>query len=317
MKKFTTVIAVLATAAALAAAPALFAENTAAASSTAAAKENYITKDYNFQGFTKLDVGGRFDVILTKSSSYKVKITVPAEAENLVAVRVEEGTLKIGWNRNFTERWQKKLDDMTFTAEISMPVLSELEMAGATTFESEDKFTLENGEFSLDISGASHVKCLKINARELDAEVSGASQCDLYGSFGKAEIEVSGAGNGSFEITADDLDLDISGAATCDVEGKFGNVIADVSGASNANLTGSAERLSADVSAASKLRAKSLETKDVTVEATGASTCIVNATRSMTVEDASGASNIKYKAPKGLNATVKSTSRSCTIQRID
>ena len=317
MKKVNTILAVLATAAALVAAPALFAENTTSASSAEAASDNYTTKDYNFQGFTKLDVGGRFDVILTKSSNYSVKITVPAEAENLIAVRVEEGTLKIGWNRNFTERWQKKLDDMTFTAEISMPVLKELEMAGATTFECEDKLALENDEFSLDISGASRVKCLKIKARELEAEVSGASHCDLYGSFGKAEIEVSGAGSASFEITADDLDLDISGAATCDVEGEFGNVIADVSGASTVNLTGSAERLSADVSAASKLRAKSLEVKDVTVEATGASHCTVNATRSMTVEDASGASSIKYKAPKSLNATINSISRSSSVQRID
>ena len=317
MKKVNTILAVLATAAALVAAPALFAENTSAASSTEAASDNYTTKDYNFQGFTKLDVGGRFDVILTKSSNYSVKITIPAEAENLIAVRVEEGTLKIGWNRNFTERWQKKLDDMTFTAEISMPVLKELEMAGATSFECDDKFTLENDEFSLDISGASRVKCLKINARELDAEVSGASHCDLYGSFSRAEIEVSGAGTASFEITADDLDLDISGAATCDVEGEFGNVIADVSGASTVNLTGSAERLSADVSAASKLRAKSLEVKDVTVEATGASHCTVNATRSMTVEDASGASSIKYKAPKSLSAAINSISRSSSVQRID
>jgi hypothetical protein len=206
---------------------------------------------------------------------------------------------------------------MTFTAEISMPVLKELEMAGATTFECEDKLALENDEFSLDISGASRVKCLKINARELDAEVSGASHCDLYGSFSRAEIEVSGAGTASFEITADDLDLDISGAATCDVEGEFGNVIADVSGASTVNLTGSAERLSADVSAASKLRAKSLEVKDVTVEATGASHCTVYATRSMTVEDASGASSIKYKAPKSLSATINSISRSSSVQRID
>lgn len=318
MKKVNTILAVLATAAALVAAPALFAENTTSASSAEAASDNYTTKDYNFQGFTKLDVGGRFDVILTKSSSYKVKITVPAEAENLIAVRVEEGTLKIGWNRNFTDRWQKKFDDdMKFTAEISMPVLKELEMAGATTFECEDKLALENDEFSLDISGASRVKSLKINARELDAEVSGASHCDLYGSFSRAEIEVSGAGTASFEITADDLDLDISGAATCDVEGEFGNVIADVSGASTVNLTGSAERLSADVSAASKLRAKSLEVKDVTVEATGASHCTVYATRSMTVEDASGASSIKYKAPKSLSATINSISRSSSVQRID
>ncbi len=317
MKKVNTILAALATAAALAAAPALFAENAPVASSSEAASDNYTTKDYNFQGFTKLDVGGRFDVILTKSSSYEVKITIPADAENLIAVRVEEGTLKIGWNRNFTERWQKKLNDMRFTAEISMPVLRELEMSGATTFECDDKFALENEEFSLDISGASRVKSLEINAREIDAEISGASHCDLYGSFGKAEIEVSGAGSGSFEITADDLDIDISGAATCDVEGKFGNVIADISGASTANLTGSADRLSADVSAASRLRAKSLEVKDVTVEATGASHCTVYATRSMTVEDASGASSIRYKAPKSLSATVNSLSRSSSVQRID
>ena len=319
MKKFSTTLAVLSTAAALLAAPVLFADNnlTAQDTSSESAAKGYITRDYDFRGFDELCISGRFQVTLTKSPDYKVKVTIPAEAENLIAVRMEDGTLKIGWNKNLTERWHKNLDDMTFSAEISMPVLRELEMSGASTFECDDKLTLENDDFSMDISGASRVKSLKINAKEIDAEICGAAYCNLAGSFGKAEIEASGAANCDFNITSDYLEIDVSGASSCDIEGKFGTVTADVSGASNTDISGSAEKLSADVSGASKLRAKGLEAKDVTVEASGASHCTVYATRSMTVEDATSASSIKYKAPKNVTANIRSLSRSASIQRID
>ncbi len=315
MNRMYTSIAALAAAAALLAAPGLSAENSLAVrdAMTASANDDYITKDYDFKGFTKLDIGGRFDVIFTKSSTYKIHLTIPTEGENLISVRIEEGTLKIGWNRNFTARLQKKLSDMKFTAEISMPELRSLELGGASTFESSDKLNPSGGEFSLDISGASKVKSLKLNARELDAEVSGAAFCDLSGKFEKVELEVSGAGGGNFDIDAEYLEADISGAARVDIDGRFGNVSADISGASGATLTGSAERLSADVSGASKLSAKGLEAKDVTVEASGASKCTVYATRSLTVEGASGASSVRYKAPENVNPTIRTSS----VQRID
>ena len=319
MKKIYITVASLAAAAALFAAPALFADNTLAPQDTAteASSDDLVTREYDFQGFTKLDVWGRFHVTYTKSNKYSVKVTIPAEAENLISVKMEEGTLKLGWSRNITERFQKKANSMTFTAEISMPELTSLEMGGASYFETKDKIDLPNGEFSLDLSGASKADGLRINARELEAELSGAASCSLTGAFDKAEVEIGGAGNCDFNFDCDDLDLDVNGASDAEIEGKFGRVNAEVSGASTATLTGTAESLSAEVSGASKLRAKSLETKDVKAEVSGASNCTVYATRSMTVEDATGASSIKYKAPKGVDATVRSCSRSSSVTRID
>ena len=319
MKKINTLFAALAATAALLAAPALFAENSAVAPDTAAeaVKDGYVTRDYDFKGFTKLDVSGRFEVIFTKSKNYSIRVTVPAEAENLISVKVEEKTLKLGWNRNFTERWQKNLNDMKFTAEISMPELTSLEMSGSASFQTDDKLEVPNGEFSLELSGASRANALRINAKEIDVELSGASSCGLTGSYDRAEIEVSGAGNADFNITSDSAEIDVSGASDAEFEVKFGKANIDVSGASTASLSGTAETLYADVSGASKLRAKSLEAKDVTVEVSGASHCTVNATESLTVEDASGASSIKYKAPKNVNVNIRSVSRSSSVQRID
>lgn len=319
MKKINTTVAALAAAAAILAAPALFAENnvTSGETATEAASDGYVTRDYDFRDFRKLDVGGRFHVIYTKSNDYSVRLTIPADAENLISVRKEERTLKIGWNRNFTDRLQKKLSDMKFTAEISMPELTSLELFGSATFETDDKIELPSGEFSLELSGAARVNSLRVNAMEIDVEVSGAGYCGLSGNYDKAEIEVSGAGNGDFDINSESLEMDISGASTAEIEGKFERVSADVSGASNATLSGSAESLSADVSGASKLRAKSLEVKDITVEVSGASNCTVYATRSLTVENATGASSIRYKAPKNVTASVLSLSRSASIQKID
>jgi hypothetical protein len=275
-----------------------------------------VTKTYGCRGFTGLDISGNFEVTLTKSSAYKVVVSYPVEIEKYIIVRVEGSDLKIGW-KSVPANVQSRIKNRC-TAEISMPELRELEMGGATSLECADSFDLGNSaEFSLDLSGASSVKSLCVNAGEFDCELSGASRVDFEGDFRKAELEISGASNANLDINADRAGIEVSGASNVEVKGKFGNVDIESSGAGNVELTGSAGSLSIDASGAGKVNTKNLEADNVTVEASGASNCCVRAVRSLTVIDVSGASTVKYSAPKDLNPEVRSCSRASHIKRVD
>mgnify|MGYP000009507960 FL=1 len=188
----------------------------------------YTTCKFNCKDFSGLELSGIVQVNLVKSDSYKVEITLPNVLQEYLQVYVNHGILKIGWNKNIPANLQKKLGNWTCKAEIAMPELRKLDMSGITSLKCDDTFDLGNEELSLDISGASKIKSLSVNARKLDAEISGVCTCKLSGNFPeKAELDLSGTSKTSFQINADKLEVDISGATKTNIDGKFGKVELD------------------------------------------------------------------------------------------
>ena len=173
----------------------------------ASAKTDYVDCKFNCRDFTGLDVSGIVKVTLAKSDFYKVKVTLPEELAEYLDVHVSEGVLRIGWSKNIPSSIQRKLGDRTCTAEVTMPELRKLEMSGATSLSCEDTFELGHRDFSLEMSGASSISSLKVNAEELEAEISGGCSCSISGNFREADLDLAGASNGRFEINADKLEM--------------------------------------------------------------------------------------------------------------
>ena len=92
----------------------------------ASAKTDYVDRKFNCRDFTGLDVSGIVKVKLAKSDFYKVKVTLPEELAEYLDVHVSEGALRIGWSKNIPSRIQRKLGDLTCTAEVTMPELRKL-----------------------------------------------------------------------------------------------------------------------------------------------------------------------------------------------
>lgn len=283
----------------------------------ASAKTDYVDCKFNCRDFTGLDVSGIVKVKLAKSDFYKVMVTLPEELAEYLDVHVSEGVLRIGWSKNIPSSIQRKLGDRTCTAEVTMPELRKLEMSGATSLSCEDTFELGHRDFSLEMSGASSISSLKVNAEELEAEISGGCSCSISGNFREADLDLAGASNGRFEINADKLEIDASGATKTKVNGEFGKVGVDASGACDVTLTGRAGWFEVDASGACKVNALNFNAQNAVLETSGASICNVNVERSITIEDASGASSINYKAPKDLGVNIKSLGRSASLKRVN
>ena len=125
-----------------------------------------ITKDYNLKGFTGLHVSGLVSVELTKSPDWKVSVTLPPELEEYLVVKTSGGNLSISLN-NVPAKVLRRFRDLEIKAEIAMPELRTLEMSGATSLSCGDTFDIGSETFKIEVSGASKVKQLGINAKDI------------------------------------------------------------------------------------------------------------------------------------------------------
>ncbi len=204
------------------------------------------TKEYQIEGFTKIEVSAAFEVEINQGEVYSVRVT----ADDFRHVKVEKVGDSLQIERQGIE-WFAPFHQQP-KAYITVPSVKALTLSGAT------KGTINNirstQELLLKISGASNLEAIDVEVAGFAAEVTGASS--LKGHIkvtGNARFEISGASKVELIGTAQNITANISGASRGALyEFAAINANMEVSGASNAyvNLNG---RLDANVSGASNL----------------------------------------------------------------
>lgn len=205
-----------------------------------------MTKEFNIEGFTKVDVGGAFDVQVVKGESFGVNVM----ADDFAHIRVERVNDTLIIKRQGIE-WFAPFHIQP-KARISMPALTDFTLSGASKAKIKD-FNSTNS-LGIKVSGASHLEAINISGGSLNAEISGAAS--LTGDIkvkGDANFEVSGASKLNLIGDANNIKVKVTGASKIELN-KFATQDADVeiSGASNGsiNLNG---KMNANVSGASNL----------------------------------------------------------------
>jgi hypothetical protein len=231
-----------------------------------------ITEELPFEGFTGVDIGSAFEVEITRADTFSVVIRADESLYDYVEVSKSGDTLKIYLKPHhiFTDF---TIGAKVLKAEITMPVLDELTLSGATTGA---------------VTGFDSTRNLKLN-------VSGASALEIInGGFGDIECEVSGASSVSGNMTADDIEMEISGASSVELGGIAGDLNLEVSGASRADMANfSIENAGVVLSGASEA---TLNVKDkLDTELSGASRLYFYGNPDMGTPEVSGASTIKHK----------------------
>ena len=190
-----------------------------------------VTKNYPINGaFTKLDVSNAFEVTVSDQVT-DVVVTVGDLAHERVVVKVVNGELRIGFKPN--TRYNGKA-----TAVIPATLgLRRLELSGASSFTGD---LYGNGDYDsrnagVKLSGASTFRG-RIDAAELDVELSGASEAFIDGfdptKLEKMEIDLSGASTLKAPyLSAESVYGEMSGASDADVTCCF-NLNVNLSGAS-------------------------------------------------------------------------------------
>lgn len=273
-----------------------------------------VTKNYDLKNFTGIDVSGIVQVQLKKSADWKVSVTLPADCEPYLNVRVIGNELSISL-KNIPDRITRRLKGEEVVASISMPILYSVEMSGVTKLICDDPFDVGSRTFKMELSGASRVTRFEVSGRELELEAGGASNVQLAGVFDKAYIEAGGASRCDLDIDAREVSEELSGAAKVYHTGEYGVIKVDASGASVFSAKGNAEMLQLLGSGAVKLETYDCVTDNAKVALSGAGYCELNALSDVTV-DLSGGANLRYKDNPDVKVDVLSIGRAASIKKV-
>lgn len=221
------------------------------------------TEEMDFSNFTKVEVGGAFEVEIVQSDRFSVIITADDNLFEYIQVSKNGSTLKV------RVRPAVVFHSATHRAKITMPELINLELSGATHgtvtgFESVEDMDIE-------VSGASSLDMDEIMASNVTFDISGASQVTGEVDVDDVEFDVSGASTVRLQGMGDDMELDLSGASNAELDDfPVNDAYVDLSGASRATISVDG-RLDGNLSGASKLIYEG-NTTTVDVEISGAST---------------------------------------------
>jgi hypothetical protein len=174
------------------------------------------TEMMSFSDFTALEAGSAIQVNIVRSDTFSVKITAGERIFDRIRVTQTGETLKIEVTPGiFFGTFDAK-------AEITMPMLSSLELSGATKGTVDGFSSTE--QFSASLSGASLLEMTNFDLGDVDFELSGASHLISSGTGGDLVSEVSGASN--LDLTnfhVNDANVILSGAShvTINLDGRL------------------------------------------------------------------------------------------------
>jgi len=207
-----------------------------------------VTETFNFSDFTNVEVRNGLKVELIESSTFKVELIVDDNVLEHINVNKSGDTLRIIPKSNTAFR------NATLSARINMPELKKLELSGGshatiTGFKS-------SNDFSVKLSGGSHVTRGDITAGNVIFNLSGGSHVTLSGSANDIEIKGSDGSHitlTTFSVRNADVNLSGGSHATVNVDGTL-NV--DISGGSEVVYIGEPTMGEQDVAWDSELTKK-------------------------------------------------------------
>lgn len=207
------------------------------------------SKEYSLKGFDKLEISSAFVIDVKYGNSFKVLVDAE-RTEDLedLDVRLSGSTLIVKYRDSKGWKWNNNRKRVSFT--IVMPNLKQVDFSGATKSKISGFNDLE--DVTLKFSGAANAE-VSINADKVNLDCSGASRLKLNGKTSKLNFDLSGASNvDSYNFVARDVDAEVSGASSAKVNAsKTLNV--EASGASSVRYKGQPS-VRSDVSGASSVR---------------------------------------------------------------
>lgn len=127
--------------------------------------------------------------------------------------------------------------DKEVIANITVPSLAALDLSGASDADIKGKIT--GNEFSLDLSGSSHVVAEDISTSKFSVDVSGSGHIAVNsGTIQEADFAVSGSGNiSAFGLQSQSVDAAVSGSGSIELTA-MQHLDAAISGSGNVKYKG-------------------------------------------------------------------------------
>lgn len=234
----------------------------------AIAQENITISRFQGEKITGIEVHGAFKVTAKQGESTGASVSIPSRLERQLRFTLKNGILTIGFDGKF-----KGKNKETFTAEVTLSTLENVEISGAS---------------SLHLKG-------EITTNHLVAEIIGASSMTSSAPIRvtqKAAIALTGASKMSGELTASAVAFEISGASKLTLSGKSTTASVEVVGASKADLANfTVDNATIEAAGTSHINIHVLQ--ELSAEATGVSSITYSGDPKIIKLEATGVSKIK------------------------
>ncbi len=205
-------------------------------------------RSYDIEDFTRLRIGGPYDVTLKTGNNPSIELIGDEEVIERTTVKIEGRELIVKFEN---DRWKWSGSRDKVQVNITFTELERLDVSGACQLNVMDKITAE--DFDLDVSGASDAD-IELDSRFLKVDISGASTVNLSGESEEQEIDISGASSfKARDFQTERTYVDASGASNATVYVKE-RLRADANGASSIYYYGDPEYVDAESSGAGSVR---------------------------------------------------------------
>jgi hypothetical protein len=228
------------------------------------------TKEFNYSGFTRINVRFAMEIEVVRADTFSVSVSGSDALLDNLYISLEGDRLILGYNLNLVSFFAAPFTRAH--ARITLPDLRELNISGAARgnvrgFNSSNDFTLyisgashlefsdmSVGSMNWDLSGASRINGQVKVAGDVDFRITGASRIDLKGAAQDMDLEATGASHiDLYDFTIRNARVKLSGASrsTLNMNGKLD---VDLGGASVLEYAGQATMGEARVVGASTLK---------------------------------------------------------------
>ncbi|MFY0625826.1 MAG: PspC domain-containing protein [Reichenbachiella sp.] len=198
-------------------------------------KSSRKSMSFELEDFEVIDLRGIFNVTITQSNEYDVRIQGDSRYRDDVIVKKIDDVLEIGFNK---KKWDllRSLsdDDDRIDLFISLPQLVEIKSTGFCEIDVND---FETRDLKIDLTGGSSVD-LDVESNELIINMNGGSRMDLEGKSKYVSVDMSGASSfNSVDMNVYKMDLKASGVSNARVKVKDKFKV-EVYGLSNVRYSG-------------------------------------------------------------------------------
>jgi hypothetical protein len=182
--------------------------------------------------FKAIEVNGAIDVYFKQDSMISVKVETDQNLQEYVVVYVENNTVVVEPKDGSNLRPSKSVK-----VYISGPSVESLEASGASSIVTENKIAVN--ELTISLSGASDAE-VNTKSPKVNVDLSGASTAIITGETKDLKVECSGASKAKcYDLLAENVKADLSGASDAQVFASL-KIDAKVSGASDLKYKGNA-----------------------------------------------------------------------------
>lgn len=209
---------------------------------------NLIKETRDLATFHAIEAGGAFNITVKQGTPQQVVVESDDNIVPIIITKVQNGELKI-----HTDNRMSSISPTKMNITIVVANIDELDISGASTVESVG--LIKSNKMEIECSGASKAT-IHLNCMEVDIDFSGASKGVFQGSTTKLEIEASGASDIKCEkLIADHISADVSGASYISLSANKSLKI-NASGASEVEYISEGAKVTIETSGAASVKKK-------------------------------------------------------------